>query len=252
VLAARINHMDSRMDASGGNAGETLMSSKIRIASDGKGVDTNVKHSMVSPIYPNEAGAYRVTGTAKPQNPFDEIAVEEAIRLRERDPKSITSITALSIGPAKSVDTIRTSLAMGADAGIHITTPEGTIVEPIAVANAIKAVIDKRASSDKDKIGLVIMGKQAIDDDSGSTGGMLAGLLGWGQACFASKLEVKGDKAEVTREIDGGLEKVESALPLIVTTDLRYVHLRSFKADAKRTTMSLRYIDGRGRADFTG
>ena len=111
---------------------------------------------------------------------------------------------------------------MGADAGIHITTPEGAVVEPIAVANAIKAVIDKRASSDKDKIGLVIMGKQAIDDDSGSTGGMLAGLLGWGQACFASKLELKGqEKAEVTREIDGGLEKVESALPLVVTTDLR-------------------------------
>ena len=112
---------------------------------------------------------------------------------------------------------------MGADSGIHITTPEGTIVEPIAVANAIKAVIDKRASG-KDKVDLVIMGKQAIDDDSGSTGGMLAGLLGWGQACFASKLELKGtETAEVTREIDGGLEKVESALPLVVTTDLRYV-----------------------------
>lgn len=111
---------------------------------------------------------------------------------------------------------------MGADSGVHITVPDNTIVEPISVAHAIKAVIAKRAEG-KDKIDLVIMGKQAIDDDSGSTGGMLAGLLGWGQACFASKLELKdgGKAAEVTREIDGGLEKVEGKLPLVVTTDLR-------------------------------
>ncbi|KAI5451279.1 putative electron transfer flavoprotein subunit [Naganishia albida] len=178
---------------------------KIRIAKDGKGVDTTVKHSM---------------------NPFDEIAVEEAIRLREKDKGSVSSITALTIGPAKSVETLRTALAMGADAGIHIVCPEQPVglanPEPINVARAIKAVID-RSSGDKSKaIDLVIMGKQAIDDDSGSTGGMLAGLLGWGQGQFASKLQVeKEGKVTVTREIDGGLEIVEGKLPMVVTTDLR-------------------------------
>jgi len=137
--------------------------------------------------------------------------------LREKGGKLVESITALSIGPAKSVDTIRTALAMGADAGIHILTPENTVVEPISVAHAIKAVIEK----DK-KYDLIIMGKQAIDDDSGSTGGMLAGMLNWGQGSFASKLEVQeGGAVAVTREIDGGLEKVEGKLPFIVTTDLR-------------------------------
>jgi electron transfer flavoprotein beta subunit len=144
------------------------------------------------------------------------VAVEEAIRLREKDPKLVTSITALSIGPAKAVDTIRTALAMGADSGIHITVPDNTVVEPIGVAHAIKKVIEKN------KYELVIMGKQAIDDDSGSTGGMLAGMLNWGQASFASKLQVeKEGKVQVTREIDGGLEIVEGKLPMIVTTDLR-------------------------------
>ena len=142
--------------------------------------------------------------------------MEEAIRLREKSSSLVESITALSIGPPKSVDTIRTALAMGADSGIHITTPESTIVEPISVAHAIKSVIEKN------KYDLVIMGKQAIDDDSGSTGGMLAGMLGWGQASFASKLTVEeGGKVEVTREIDGGLEKLQGMLPMIVTTDLR-------------------------------
>ncbi|WWD22370.1 hypothetical protein CI109_106861 [Kwoniella shandongensis] len=172
---------------------------KIRVASDGKGVDTTVKHSM---------------------NPFDEIAVEEAIRQREKNGKLVKSITALSIGPPKAVDTIRTALAMGADAGIHITVPESSVVEPIAVANAIKKIIDR--SEGENKFDLVILGKQAIDDDSGSTGGMLAGLLGWGQGTFASKVAIAdGGKVEVTREIDGGLEIVEGKLPLIVTTDLR-------------------------------
>ncbi|WVR03458.1 hypothetical protein IAU60_000449 [Kwoniella sp. DSM 27419] len=167
---------------------------KIRVASDGKGVDTSVKHSM---------------------NPFDEIAVEEAIRLREKK-GPVSSITAVSIGPPKAADTIRTALAMGADSGIHITVPEGTVVEPISVAHALKKIIDDK------KFDLVIMGKQAIDDDSGSTGGMLAGMLGWGQGSFASKLEVEeSGKVQVTREIDGGLEKVEGKLPMIVTTDLR-------------------------------
>lgn len=140
--------------------------------------------------------------------------------MREKDPKLITSITALSIGPPKAVDTIRTALAMGADSGVHITVPDGTVVEPISVARAIKAIIDK--SEGGKKVDLVICGKQAIDDDSGSTGGMLAGMLGWGQASFASALEVKeGGAVSVTREIDGGLEKIEGSLPFLVTTDLR-------------------------------
>lgn len=143
--------------------------------------------------------------------------------MRERSPKLVTSITALSIGPPKAVDTIRTALAMGADAGIHITVPESTVVEPISVANAIKKVID-RSKEGANPIDLVICGKQAIDDDSGSTGGMLAGMLGWGQGSFASKVTVdEGGKVEVTREIDGGLEKLEGKLPFLVTTDLRWV-----------------------------
>ncbi|WWC66885.1 uncharacterized protein I206_100792 [Kwoniella pini CBS 10737] len=168
---------------------------KIRVASDGKGVDTNVKHSM---------------------NPFDEIAVEEAIRLREKKSVKVDSITAISIGPTKSIDTIRTALAMGADSGIHILTPENTIIEPISVASALKKIIEDK------KIDLVIMGKQAIDDDSGSTGGILAGKLNWSQGSFVSKLELKENgEINITREIDGGLEKITSKLPVIVTTDLR-------------------------------
>ncbi|WVQ80403.1 hypothetical protein IAT38_002508 [Cryptococcus sp. DSM 104549] len=200
---------------------------KIRVASDGKGVDTTVKHSM---------------------NPFDEIAVEEAIRLRDKSGEPITSITALSIGPAKAVDTIRTALAMGADTGIHITTPESAVVEPISVAHAIKAVVERSEKTDK-KFDLIIMGKQAIDDDSGSTGGMLAGMLGWGQGSFASKVVVeKGGKIQVTREIDGGLEVVESKLPMIVTTDLRlneprYASLPNIMKAKKKKVESLKPED---------
>ncbi|KAL1409132.1 putative electron transfer flavoprotein subunit [Vanrija albida] len=171
---------------------------KIRIAAGNKGVDTGVKHSM---------------------NPFDEIAVEEAVRLREGDKtkKLVESITAFTVGPAKSVDTLRTALAMGADSAIHVQVADDAVVEPLAVAQAIKKVIERDGKTD-----LVILGKQAIDDDSGSTGGTLAGLLGWGQGQFASKLEVSADgKVAVTREIDGGLEKVESKLPFVLTTDLR-------------------------------
>lgn len=140
--------------------------------------------------------------------------------MREKSGKSVTNITALSIGPPKAADVIRTALAMGADAGIHITVPDSTVVEPISVAHAIKKVIDRGEGDGK--FDLVIMGKQAIDDDSGSTGGMLAGMLGWGQASFVSKLAVEeGGKVEITREIDGGLEKMEGKLPMIATTDLR-------------------------------
>ena len=161
--------------------------------------------------------------------------MEEAIRLREKKSSAnpVKSITALSIGPAKGTpDTLRTALAMGADSAIHIITPDSINPEPISVAHAIKRVVER--SQGEGKIDLVILGKQAIDDDSGSTGGMVAGLLGWGQGTFASKLEVGADGAVVTREIDGGLEKVEGKLPMIVTTDLRLNGglLRGVVADA--------------------
>jgi electron transfer flavoprotein beta subunit len=162
-----------------------------RVKADGSGVDlANVKMSM---------------------NPFDEIAVEEAIRLRE---KGIASeIVAVSIGPAKAAETLRTALAMGADRAILVETEEA--VEPLGVAKILKAIWDE------EQPGLVVMGKQAIDDDSNQTGQMLAALTGRPQGTFASKVEVEGDHVTVTREVDGGLETVRLALPAIVTTDLR-------------------------------
>jgi electron transfer flavoprotein beta subunit len=144
-------------------------------------------------------------------NPFDEIAVEEAIRLKEKGQAS--EIVAVSIGPAAASETIRTALAMGADRGILIKQ-EGT-VEPLTVAKLLKAVVDA------EQPGLVILGKQAIDDDSNQTGQMLAALLGWPQGTFASKLVIEGDHALVTREVDGGLQTLKLKMPAIVTTDLR-------------------------------
>ncbi len=164
---------------------------KPRVKADGTGVElTNVKMSM---------------------NPFDEIAVEEAIRLKEAGVAS--EVVAVSIGEAKAQDTLRTALAMGADRAILITA-EGA-VEPLAVAKLLGAVVAEEAPQ------LVILGKQAIDDDSNQTGQMLAALLGWGQGTFASAVAVAGDRVQVTREVDGGLETVDLALPAIVTTDLR-------------------------------
>ncbi len=164
---------------------------KIRVKADGTGVElANVKMSM---------------------NPFDEIAVEEALRLKEAGKAS--EVVVVSIGPAQSAETIRTGLAMGADRGIHIKI-EGN-AEPLAVAKLLKGVIDE------EKPGLVILGKQAIDDDSNQTGQMLAALLGWGQATFASQLEVEGSDFTVTREVDGGLQTVKVKGPAVVTTDLR-------------------------------
>jgi electron transfer flavoprotein beta subunit len=164
---------------------------KVRVKPDGSGVDlANVKMSM---------------------NPFDEIAVEEAIRLKEKG--QATEIVAVSIGPAQAAETIRTALAMGADRGIHVKA-EGT-VEPLAVAKILKALVDE------EKPGLVILGKQAIDDDSNQTGQMLAALLGWAQGTFASKIAIEGDAISVTREVDGGLQTVKLKMPAVVTTDLR-------------------------------
>jgi electron transfer flavoprotein beta subunit len=164
---------------------------KIRVKADGTGVElANVKMSM---------------------NPFDEISVEEALRLKEAG--KAEEIVVVSIGPAKAEETIRTALAMGADRGILIETDEA--VEPLAVAKLLKGVVEA------ENPGLVILGKQAIDDDSNQTGQMLAALLKWGQATFASKVELSADSAKVTREVDGGLQTIEVKLPAIVTTDLR-------------------------------
>jgi len=164
---------------------------KPRVKADGTGVDlANVKMSM---------------------NPFDEIAVEEAIRLKEKG--AATEVVVVSIGEPKAADTLRTALAMGADRAVLITADQP--VEPLGVAKLLKAVIDEEAPQ------LVILGKQAIDDDNNQTGQMLAALTGYPQGTFASKVELAGDKVNVTREVDGGLETVALSLPAIVTTDLR-------------------------------
>jgi len=164
---------------------------KIRVKADNSGVETtNVKFSM---------------------NPFDEIAVEEAVRLKEAG--KLSEIVVVSIGPAQAQETIRTALAMGGDRGILVQSDED--VQPLAVAKALKALVDKEQPS------LVILGKQAIDDDSNQTGQMLAALLGWPQGTFASKLVLDGGKLEVTREVDAGSETLSLDLPAVVTTDLR-------------------------------
>ena len=164
---------------------------KVRVKPDGSGVETaNVKMSM---------------------NPFDEIAVEEAMRLKESG--VATEIVAVSIGTAQCQETLRTALAIGADRAILVET--GVEIQPLAVAKLLKAIVEK------EQPGLVIMGKQAIDDDSNQTGQMLAALLDWSQATFASKVKVSGAVAEVTREVDGGLETIAVKLPAVVTTDLR-------------------------------
>ncbi|MDB5698692.1 MAG: electron transfer flavoprotein subunit beta/FixA family protein [Alphaproteobacteria bacterium] len=164
---------------------------KPRIKADGSGVDlANVKMSM---------------------NPFDEIAIEEAIRLKEKG--AATEIVAVSIGPAKAQETLRTALAMGADRAILVVTEQE--VEPLAVAKILRKI------ADEEQPGMIILGKQAIDDDCNQTGQMLAALLGWSQGTFASKVEIDGEAVDVTREVDGGLETVRLKMPAIVTTDLR-------------------------------
>jgi electron transfer flavoprotein beta subunit len=164
---------------------------KVRVKSDGSGIETaGVKMSM---------------------NPFDEIAVEEAVRLKEKG--VATEIIAVSMGVAQCAETIRTALAMGADRGILLESDAD--LQPLAVAKLLKAIVDKEQPQ------IVILGKQAIDDDMSATGQMLAALLGWSQGTFASKVTVEGETLTVTREVDGGLETVALKLPAIVTTDLR-------------------------------
>jgi electron transfer flavoprotein beta subunit len=164
---------------------------KVRVRADGTGVDTaNVKMSM---------------------NPFDEIAVEEAVRMREAGIAS--EILVVSCGPAACQETLRTALAIGADRAILVET--AVDIQPLAVAKILKAVVNKESPK------LAILGKQAIDDDSNQTGQMLAALLDWSQATFASKVKIEGDMAQVTREVDGGLETLAVKLPAVITTDLR-------------------------------
>ncbi len=183
---------------------------KVRVKSDGSGVDiANVKMSM---------------------NPFDEIAVEEAMRLKEAG--KITEVIAVSCGVAQCQETLRTAMAIGADRGILVETDAE--LQPLAVAKLLKALADKEQPQ------LIILGKQAIDDDCNQTGQMLAGLLGWPQATFASKVVIDGDKVNVTREVDGGLETLALTLPAIITTDLRlneprYVTLPNIMKAKKKT-----------------
>eukprot|EP01114_Cavostelium_apophysatum_P014614 TRINITY_DN3831_c0_g1_i1.p1 TRINITY_DN3831_c0_g1~~TRINITY_DN3831_c0_g1_i1.p1 ORF type:complete len:254 (-),score=74.50 TRINITY_DN3831_c0_g1_i1:698-1459(-) len=168
---------------------------KIRVRPDKTGVETaNVKMSM---------------------NPFDEIAVEEAIRMKERG--DATEVVAVTIGDAQSQQTLTTALAMGADRGIHVETPANAVVEPLAVASLFKKIAEKEDAK------LIILGKQAIDDDANQTGQMLAGMLNWSQGTFASKIELDkaNSKLKVTREVDGGLQQLNLKLPAVVTSDLR-------------------------------
>ena len=191
---------------------------KVRVKADGSGVETaNVKMSM---------------------NPFDEIAVEEAIRLREAG--HIEEVVAVSLGPAQCQETIRTALAMGADRGVHVTSDAE--LQPLAVAKLLKAVVERENTD------LVILGKQAIDDDSNQTGQMLAALLGWSQATFVSKVVFGEATAEVTREVDGGLETIRVKLPAVFTTDLRlneprYASLPNIMKAKKKTIDVLEVAD---------
>src|SRR5689334_16298277 len=188
---------------------------KVRVKADNTGVETaNVKMSM---------------------NPFDEIAVEAAVRMKEAG--SATEIIAVSCGAQACQETLRTALAIGADRAILVETNEE--LQPLAVAKLLKKIIEK------ERPGLVILGKQAIDDDSNQTGQMLAALLGWAQATFASKLKIEGEKAQVTREVDGGLETLSIKLPAVVTTDLRlneprYVTLPNIMKAKKKVLENLK------------
>jgi electron transfer flavoprotein beta subunit len=191
---------------------------KVRVKSDGSGIETSgVKMSM---------------------NPFDEIAVEEAVRLKEKG--IATEIIAVSMGVPQCAETIRTALAMGADRGILVETDAD--LQPLAVAKLLRAIVDQEQPR------IVILGKQAIDDDMSATGQMLAALLGWSQGTFASKLAVEGDTLTVTREVDGGLETVALTLPSIVTTDLRlneprYASLPNIMKARKKPIATMRPAD---------
>ncbi len=169
-------------------------------------IDYNVKVR----VKPDQSGV-ELANVKMAMNPFDEIAVEQALRIKEAG--GADEVIAVSIGPSQNQETIRTALAMGADRGIHIDAPHD--IEPLAVAKLLKAIVEQETP------GIVILGKQAIDDDCNQTGQMLSALLGWAQGTFASALEIAGDVAKVTREVDGGLEHIQVKMPAIITVDLR-------------------------------
>lgn len=221
---------------------------KVRVASDGKSVDTNDKQSM---------------------NPFDEIAVEEAVRLKEQLKDGVSGITLVSAGPAKTVDILRKGLAMGADDAIHVKLGDKETLEPLAVSKVIAELVKSGAAAkgDPKEVGLVIAGKQAIDDDASQTGQMLAAHLNWPQATFASKLELLGtpdvgQEVQVTREIDGGLGVVKTKFPFVLTTDLRLngmsfssdSHVRSLLTVRSRAPLCLaaQHHEGKEEADQDG
>ncbi|THX88004.1 electron transfer flavo protein subunit beta [Aureobasidium pullulans] len=175
-----------------------------------------IDYAVSLPVKPrvNKAQtAVETTGVKHSMNPFDELSIEEAVRMRERK-APVEDILAFSAGPTKSQDILRTAMAMGADRALHIVE-EKTELEPLSVAKLLKKVVEDENRN------LVILGKQSIDDDANQTGQMLAGLLGWAQATQASKVEVDGDTCTVTREVDGGVETLRAKLPMVITTDLR-------------------------------
>lgn len=172
----------------------------------------------VKPRVNSSKTAVETVGVKHSMNPFDELSVEEAVRIREkkRHPAGVEDICVLSAGPQKSQDVLRTAMAMGADRSIHVSVPENKELEPLTVAKLLQKAVAEHKSN------LVILGKQSIDDDAGQTGGMLAGLLGWGQATQASEVKFQdAETVEVTREVDGGVETLRGKLPMIITTDLR-------------------------------
>ena len=206
-----------------------ILQVKPRVKSNQTGVETSgVKHSL---------------------NPFDELSIEEAVRLRERK-IPVEDIVALSVGPAKCADTLRTAMAIGADRSIHIEVPEDKSPEPLVIAKLLKAVAEKENSN------LIILGKQAIDDDSGQTGQMAAALLNWPQATQASKVQVDGDMVTVEKEVDGGTDTVKAKLPMVITTDLRlneprYASLpnimKAKKKKMEKKTLADYGVDGEAR-----
>ena len=197
--------------------------------------------------------AVETAGVKHSMNPFDELSIEEAVRIREKKRANVSDILAISAGPAKSADVLRTAMAMGADRSIlveHDPEKEGGDLEPLSVAKMLQAIVKKEDRN------LVILGKQSIDDDSGQTGQMLAGLLGWSQATQASKVAFEGDNVLVTREVDGGVETLKAKLPMIVTTDLRlneprYASLpnimKAKKKEMRKMTLADLGVDGARR-----
>ncbi len=201
-------------------------------------ITKSIRHQIKPRVNKSQTGI-ETTGVKHSLNPFDELSIEEAVRLRERKKTPVSDILAFSAGPAKS-----------ADRAIHVEVPEDKPLEPLGVAKLLKAVAEKEQSN------LVMLGKQAIDDDSGQTGQMLAGLLGWSQATQASKVEIDGDTVTVTKEVDGGVDTVRAKLPMIITTDLRlneprYASLpnimKAKKKKIEKKTLEDYGVDGRSR-----